>query len=191
MKTKQQLIEDIKKMAIENVSEPKLLEFSLKKGHELACYYNANQDIVHIGMCLMDIKLKEALALNKQPQHIQMAVDFAEYFLKEYDISDNEKAKIINCIEAHHGKVSFQCIEAEICANADCYIFIHPIGIFTYMELLIKREKSLDERTMQLRNKLEEKHKIISLDKVKDELEENYQMFLKIFNDTLEIEKFN
>lgn len=185
MKTRQQLIEDIKKLAIENVSEPKLLEFSLKKGQELADYYNANQDIVHIGLCMMDIKLKEALALNKQSEHIKMAVDFAKDFLKEYDISDNEKEKIYNCIEAHHNKVPFKCTEAEICANADCYIFIHPIGIFTYMELLIKREKSLEERTIQLRNKLEEKHQIISLDKVKEELEDNYQMFLKLFNDTL------
>lgn len=186
MKTKQHLIEDIKKLAMEKVSEPKLLEFSLEKGKELADYYNANQDIVHIGLCLMDIKLKEALALNKQSQHIKMAVDFAKEFLKEYDISDDEKEDIINCIEAHHKTTPFKCVEAEICANADCYIFIHPIGVFTYMELLMKRGKSLNERISQLRSKLQEKHEIVSLDKVKNELEENYQMFLKIFNNTLE-----
>ncbi len=182
MKTKQQLIVDIKKIAMEKVSEPKLLEFSLKKGRELAEYYNANQDIVSIGVCFMDIKLKEALSLNKQPEHIKMAVDFATEFLKDYDISDAEKEDIINCIEAHHKTIPFKCIEAEICANADCYVFIHPIGIFTYMGLLIKRGKSLNEQVLQLHNKLQEKHNVVSLDKVKDDLEDNYQMFMRLFD---------
>ncbi len=185
MKTKQQLIGDVKKLAMEKVSSPKFLEFALQKGKELADYYNANYDIVCIGLCLMDIKLKEALALNKQPEHIKMSVEFACEFLNNYDISDKEKEDIINCIEAHHGKVPFQCIEAEICANTDCYIFIHPIGVFTYMELLIKRGKSLNEQILQLRSKMEEKHGIISLGKVRDELEVSYQMFKKLFDNVL------
>ena len=129
MKSKDQLITDIKDIAIKNVSEPKLLEFSLDKGLELANYYNANPDIVYIGMCFMDIKLKEALSLNKQSEHIKMAVIFAKDFMKDYDISNDDKEDIINCIEAHHKTVPFKCLEAEICANADCYIFIHPIGV--------------------------------------------------------------
>lgn len=186
MKTKKQLITDIKKLAMENVSDQKLLEFALKKGKELADYYNANQNIVCIGLCLMDIKLKEALAQNKQQEHIKMAVDFAKKYLNNYDISNEEKEDIINCIEAHHKTIPFKCIEAEICANTDCYVFIHPFGVFTYMNLLIKRGKNLKEQILQLQNKLQEKHKIISLDKAKDELEENYQMFSKIFSSTLE-----
>lgn len=54
MKNKQQLMIDIKKLAIEKVSEPKLLEFSIKKGNELALEYGADPDIVFIGLCFMD-----------------------------------------------------------------------------------------------------------------------------------------
>lgn len=36
MKTKQELICDIKKLAMENVAEPKLLEFGLKKGERIS-----------------------------------------------------------------------------------------------------------------------------------------------------------
>ncbi len=185
MKNKQQLMIDIKKLAIEKVSEPKLLEFSIKKGNELALEYGADPDIVFIGLCFMDIKLKEALALNKQSEHMLMAVNFAKDFLKMYVITDEEKKAIINCIEAHHKTIPFQCIEAEICANADCYVFIHPFGVFIYRELLIKRGKEIKEQVIQLQNKLQEKYQIISLDKVKEELEEKYQMFLKIFNSIL------
>lgn len=134
----------------------------------------------------MDIKLKEAISLNKHKEHIKMAVEFAEEFLKMYDVSDDEKEAIINCIEAHHKTVPFKCLEAEICVNADCYMFIHPIGVFTYRELLIKRGKSLKEQILQVQSKLQEKYKFISLDKAEVDLEENYQMLLKIFKNVLE-----
>lgn len=183
MKSKDELINDIKNIAIKSVSDPKLLEFSLDKGLELASYYNANPDIVYIGICFMDIKLKEALSLNKQPEHIKMAVEFAKEFMKDYDISNDYKDDIINCIEAHHKTVPFKCLEAEICANADCYIFIHPIGVFNYMGLLNRRGKSLSEQVVQLQSKMKEKHNIISLDKAKEDLEDNYQMFMKLFGE--------
>ncbi len=111
-----------------------------------------------------------------------MSYEFAKEFLKDYDITEEELDKIMNCIEAHHGGVPFTCIEAEVCANADCYRFIHPIGVFTFAEVLVKRGTDLEEQIKQLKYKLEEKHKIISLDQVKEELEEDYQMFSKLFD---------
>lgn len=185
MKSKKQLLEDILELAKQNVSMPELLEFTIEKGEKLSNFYNVDKELVSIGICFMDIKLKEALAQGKQKEHMNMASEFAKEFLKDYDLTKREFEIIINCIEAHHGTIEFDCIEAEICANADCYIFIHPKGVFLYTGLLAKRGKSIQEQIQQLKNKLEEKHNILSLDQAKKELEEYYQMFIKLFNENI------
>lgn len=185
MKSKKQLLVDILELAKQNVSMPELLELSLKKGEKLSDFYNADKELVSIGICFMDIKLKEALQSGKQKEHMSMAVEFAKNFLNDYNLTKKEIKIIINCIEAHHGTVNFDYIEAEICANADCYIFIHPKGVFSYTGLLVKRGKSLEEQIQQLKSKLEEKYKILSLDQAKMELEEYYRMFLKLFDQIL------
>ncbi len=133
----------------------------------------------------MDIKLSDAIKGGRQQEHVNMSYEFAKEFLKDYDITEEELDKIMNCIEAHHGGVPFTCIEAEVCANADCYRFIHPIGVFTFAGVLTKNGDNLEEQINQLKYKLEEKHKILSLNKAKEELEEYYQMFSKLFNDVI------
>lgn len=185
MKSKTTLLSDVLELAKQSVTSIPILEFSIDKGRDLSNFYNADCDIVLIGMCLMDIKLKEALALGKGEQHVAMALEFAREFLKHYDITEEEFHKIINCIEAHHGDVPFSCIEAEICTNADCYIFIHPIGVFTYLGVWAKRTDVLEEQIEKTKYKLEEKHSLLSLDKAKEDLEEYYQMFLKMFDEVL------
>ncbi len=82
-------------------------------------------------------------------------IDATKIFLEKYPLTKEEQKKIINCVEAHHKGVKFNCVEAEICANADCYRFLHP--------------------------KMNEKHKILSLDICKKELEPYYQEFKKLF----------
>lgn len=185
MKSKTQLVSDSLKLAKESVASTEILYFSLEKGEYLANLYQADQDIVKVAICLMDIKLQEAKRQGDIKEHIKMASSFAKQFLKEYDITDEERAKIINGIEAHHGKIPFTCIESEICANADCYIFIHPRGVFTYLNLLAKRNMSLKDQIEQLKSKLEEKYAILTLDCVKEELGEYYQSFLLLFDQCL------
>lgn len=185
MKSKEQLVKDSLKLAIENVALPDLLYFSVEKAKELASIYHADFELVTISMCLMDLKLQEAKKRGDIKEHVRMASEFAKEFLKDYDISKEEQDKIINGIEAHHGKVPFTCIEAEICANADCYIFIHPKGVFTYLGLLAKRNMNFDDQIKQLEFKLKEKYQLLSLEKSKDELEQPYQMFLKLFDESL------
>ena len=97
-----------------------------------------------------------------------------------------EYEKIINCVEAHHGSVPFTCIEAEVCANADCYRFIAPTGVFTFLDVVAKREMGFLEQIEQAKMKLEEKHAILSLDRTKEELESSYQMFVKLFDEVLD-----
>ena len=82
--------------------------------------------------------------------------------------------QIINCVEAHHGTIPFDSIEAEICANADCYRFIHPKGFFLFLTILGKRGSFPDALDMA-EKKLDEKYNILSLDFCKNELEEVYR----------------
>ena len=186
MKSKKELYEDALVIARENVPPSKIhLDISLEKGKMLAEEYVANVDLVLIGVTLMDIKLSEAKRLNKGPEHPKMGSDFAKEFLKDYDLTDEEKNIIINSIEAHHGKVPYNSIEAEVCANADCYRFIHPMGVFAFAGTLAKSDLPFVEQIKSLKFKLEEKHSILSLPKAKEELEEYYNMYSKQFDEIL------
>ncbi|MCX6740966.1 MAG: hypothetical protein NTY61_01030 [Candidatus Parcubacteria bacterium] len=120
---------------------PALINFEIseKKAIELARRMKVNETIVLVGVYLMDIKLGEASAQNKNQEHVKMSVEATQGFLTRFDLNEEEKMKIINCVEAHHGQVPFTCKEAEICANADCYRFIHPKGFFLCLTTLGKR----------------------------------------------------
>ncbi len=166
---------------IEKFGTPILEHFliSEKKALELAKKLQANEEIVQIGIYFMDLKLGEAHQANKTSSHVDMGVRAAREFFKKYPVDDESGEKIINCIAAHHGAVLFNCLEAEICANADCYRFIHPKGFFAYLMLLGQRGLGHDEALDTIENKLEEKHKILSLEICKKELEPRYQQFKK------------
>ena len=134
MKTKIELLNDIEKIARECIPPAsRHLDISLEAGEKLATIYKADIELVKIGIYLMDIKLSEAMKNNVAREHTRMSADFAKEYLKNYDLTNEEYNIIINSIEAHHGKIPFNTIEAEICANADCYRFIHPDGVFTYI----------------------------------------------------------
>lgn len=191
MKSKEQLLKDAFSLANETIPTTKThIYVAFEYGEQLANIYHADKDIVAIGLYLMDIKLKEAGRLGKKKEHVKMASDFAKQFLKDYDLKKEEYEKIINCIEAHHGSVPFTCVEAEICANADCYRFIHPKGIFAYFQFLTSKQSSLEECVEKVKSKLEEKHKIISLDRAKEDLEDSYQSFCKLFDKILSKEGY-
>lgn len=106
-----------------------------------------------------------------------MSSDTTKSFFKDYKINNQDFAKIINCVEAHNGTIKFECIEAEICANADCYRFIHPKGVLSYLSTLARRSEYFQNNLNQLEKKLDEKYNIISLDLVKKELEPYYISF--------------
>lgn len=186
MKTKKQLLEDVLKIARETIPSIELFDISIDKGKLLAKEYNADEELVLIGICFMDIKLGEAVKQGKGLDHVNMGLGFAKDYLKEYDLTDEEKDKIMNCIEAHHGDIAFSCIESEICANADCYRFIHPFGVFAHANLISKKVDDFKTYIEQLKFKLEEKYNILSLKKAKEELEYYYEIYSKQFNDILE-----
>jgi len=166
------LAKDARELVMSKKNTPQVLfEICEKKALELCdVFKEADRDIVHAGVFLMDLMLSESIEENKVGAHVQMSIKATEELLKKYDVSEKDKEKIINCIEAHHGDVEFKCIEAEICANADCYKFIHPKGFFYYLTLLSSRGQDFDNCLNQMEYKLEEKYRILSLDYCRDEL---------------------
>ncbi len=181
------VIEESKKYALSEIKKfgtpiPIHFEISEKKAIELADKLKADKKIVQVGVFLMDLKLGQALRKNKLSEHVQMSVEATKHFLKEFDLDEEFKDKIINCVEAHHRNVPFKCIEAEICANADCYRFLHPKGFFAYWALLGTRYSDFTDCLNQVEKKMEEKYKILSLDICKDELSGFYNNFRELID---------
>lgn len=139
--------------------------------------------IVRIGMSLMDIKLGQAFAEKRVAEHVHMSVEATHEFLNRYELDSVAHDKIINCVAAHHGDVSYSCTEAEICANADCYRFIHPTGFFGALVTMGRRTDDFSEVLTQVEQKLDEKYRILSLDICKQELETYYHTFKQYIAD--------
>lgn len=185
---------DLKKMShdaeiyarkeIEQYGLPSMFHFdlSLQKGLWLAEKMNANPDLVRAGISLMDLKLGEAFKNGIQKEHVKMSSEAAKVFLSDYDLDKNEKEILINSVEAHHGSISYNSIEAEICANADCYRFIHPKGVFYYFTTLSKRYSDFDSVINQIETKLNEKINIVSIPIVKEELFDYYNTLIDYIN---------
>jgi hypothetical protein len=162
---------------IEKFGAPNLIHFEIteKKAIQLAEKLNVNVEIVRVGVYLMDVKLGQAMKESKLSQHVEMSSKASKKFLEQFDIDAISKNQIINCVEAHHGTIPFNSIEAEICANADCYRFIHPKGFFLFLMILGKRGLNFSDSLNMAEMKLDEKYNILSLDFCKKELGDIYK----------------
>ena len=161
-----------------------LYEISLNAGIKLTKEYNADENIVRIALAMMDSKLPEASFLGVAKSHILMSSNATKEMLKDADcLTESEKENIIKCVEEHHGVKKFYSIESEVVANADCYKFVHPKGVFYYSSMLGRRFHDFNKELEQLNFKLNEKHNTISLSFVKKELEPYYEFFQKSINE--------
>ena len=163
-----------------------LVSIANQAGQILAEKLNADKDIVMLGTLFMDIKRKQAVAENRLPQHIKMGAEAARDFLSQFDVSEEFVNKVVNCVEAHHGCVPYSCIEAEIVANADCYKFLHPKGVLRYVCILNERLGDFKKAIEEVKAKLEEKYKTLSLDICKEELEPYYKQFKDLLDKAVE-----
>jgi len=171
---------------IEQYGLPSLFhyELSMEKAEMLAKKANANVELVKIGLALMDVKIGQAFAEKRLAEHVAMSSDFAKTFLAPYNLSEQEVTVIINCIEAHHGKIPFSYIEAEVCANADCYRFMHPKGVLYYLTTLAKRGGDFSAQINQMEAKYDEKAALLSLSAAKKELEPYKKAIKELINAT-------
>lgn len=180
-----QIIEKAKELADKEVDKAirPLFSFADEIGQKLGEKLNADKNIVLLGTLLMDIKLNQAKKEGRPQEHTTMGLEATKEFLTQFNLDEEIKNKIYNCVEAHHGKVPFNCIEAEICCNADCYKFIHPKGVFLFFRTMKDWGMDFIEAVKFAQDKMEEKYKLISLDICKEELEQDYQMFKKLLKD--------
>ena len=182
------IIKEAKELALAEIKKynasEKFFEIANTKGQKLAKKLGADKNIVMLGTLFMDLKVSECVAEGKVPEHIQRSADSAKIVLDKYksanQLTQEEYDKILNCIEAHHATKPYACKESEICANADCYKFLHPRGFINYAMILGERDKDADKVLDALEAKMDEKIKIVSLDICKKELERNYKKFKKI-----------
>jgi hypothetical protein len=154
-----------------------MLDLVEMKSVELAKKLGADTNIVRLATYLIDLKLGEAISSSRLSEHVKMSADASSDFLAQFDIDELSVGKVINCVEAHHKAVEFSCIESEIVANADCYKFIHPTGVFSYFPVLAKRNLEFYDILKQVEEKLDEKYQTLSLPAAKEELEGYYHTF--------------
>jgi len=152
-------------------------EISFRAGQRLAELLQADRNIVALGTILMDLKIGECLQEGKIEEHVARSAAVSREFLAPLGLPVETVAKIISCVESHHGREKYDCPEAEICANADCYRFLTPAGIFNYLILLGQRSQDGAAALDQLEYKVEEKHNALSLEICKKELEPYYLQF--------------
>ena len=185
------IVQETKKFAEEEMEKygmPSQIHFEIseKKARELSEKLGVDKAITSVGVYLMDVKLGQAVSEGKLSEHVKMSVEAANKFLEKFDIDKKTKEKIVNCVEAHHGQVPFICKEAEICANTDCYRFIHPKGVFAFLLMLGKRNLKFDQALNYVEAKLDEKYKILSLNICKKELEGYYRQFKELIKSARE-----
>jgi hypothetical protein len=180
-----EIIKQVEALAMKEINEykiPKTEHFILanEKGQQLAEALGANKDIVMFGTILMDLKIGMCMKEGRLAEHVQESASAAKEFLKNFNLADDDIKKIISCIELHHGTDKYPCLEAEICANADCYRFLSAEGFFHGLLIFGQRTADFNEVLNNLEKKIEEKHNVISLSICRQELEDNFQNFKKL-----------
>lgn len=183
----EELVKKAEEFALSEIDNHRLppkrfFDTSNEKGEELAKHLGADVDVVKIGTRLMDIKLGEAASKGIMEEHVSMGVEATKDFLGQFEISDEIKEKIINCVEGHHGNVDWTCKEAEICANADCYRFHLVSNWLSFIHSMGHNGMSFEESLKAAEFKLEEKWNILSLDYCKKELEPHYKAIREILD---------
>jgi len=153
------------------------VDLACEVGKRLAKELDANEDIVEAGTLLMDCLIGKAIKEGRLPEHTQMSLDRANELLEQFSLSDKDKENIRYCIFEHHGADKFSSLESEICCNADCYRFTSIKGFSYAMRYL--RDMSFEDLIKLLRNKIDEKWGVLSLDVCKKELAGQYRILDK------------
>lgn len=165
---RQAAFEEIGRHALPN---PFHLELSFREGQRLARELGADVEVVGVGTLLMDLKLGVAFSQGRLAEHVAMSVEGSRELLEQWGVDASRRETIIGCVASHHGASPYPSLEAEICANADCYRFLHPAGLFRFAMTLGKRSDDLAATLNQLESKVDEKLRVLSLDACKRELE--------------------
>ena len=172
-------LQQARKLAYDEVDETGMplklhVDLACEVGKRLAKELGANVDIVEAGTLLMDCLIGKAIKEGRLPEHTQMSLDKANELLEQSNLSDKDKENIRHCISEHHGMDKFYSLESEICCNADCYRFTSVKGFSYAMRYL--RDMPFEDLIKLLRNKVDEKWNVLSIDICKNELESQHKV---------------
>ena len=172
------------KAEIEKFGTPHIFHYELSNqmGQEVANKLHADTFVVALGTRLMDLKLGEASSKNLRKEHVRMSSDAARELMVGQGLDLLMIEKVCNCIEAHHKDVPFNFLEAEICANADCYRFLTVKGFLAYLLVSGSRKTPFNEAISFGESKFNEKLAILSLQICKDELKQDIDELKRIFS---------
>lgn len=169
---------------IKKYDAPNPIQFEIAntQGQRLAELLKVDKHVVMLGTTLMDFKIGQAISENRLKDHIKISKDAAVDLLRPFNLPSKITDKVINCILGHHKTHPWAFPEAEVCANADCYRFLTPRGLISFLIQIGKREMSVDESIKYARSKIGEKWGILSLDICKKELGSNYKFLNQLLN---------
>jgi len=181
-----EISQELLKKEIEKTDIPPIEnhKIGLVYGKKLAKIYKVDEDFILACLNFMDVKMGEAFLSNRIKDHVQMSLEATLLVLKPINLDKKLIKKISDCILSHHGVKQYPSIEAKICANADCFKFLHPRGVFAFIASLGKRGMAFEDILKYTKEKLDEKIVIISLPEVKQEAKDYYSLLSRLFEKT-------
>lgn len=145
-----------------------LTEIAIAKAKELFLYYpKANKQIVLAALYLAHTHF--GIERRQQHGHVVKSAALAKKFLKKFRVSQEFTNKVINSIEAHHGHVPCESVEAEIVKNAEAFKFLTLKGALVMLHDCGIRGWNFEKSRDYTLFKMEQKYKSVTLSRCKRE----------------------
>ena len=158
-----------------------LTELAVKKGRVLAKKYNVDEKLVVVSLYLAHTIFSSVWKGEIQKNHPGLSARFVKPYLQKWRVNKKDQSIILNAIESHHNKVPTKSKIAEIMKNAECFKFITIEGALIWLHDCGARRYSFDDSVKRVIEKMEQKHRLLTLKDCKREAEKNRQQILKLF----------
>ena len=160
----------------------KLTKLAILKGKELAEEYREDEKLILTALYLAHTVFSPIWAGEIQQNHPNLSAEFSKRYLKEWKVPEEEQKVILNSILAHHNGVKAETKIAEIVKNAECFKFVTVEGALIYLHEWGRRQVSYEEAKEKVIKKMEQKRKLLTLDKCIREAEKHCEEIVKLFH---------
>lgn len=150
-----------------------LTEIAVKKGRDLANKHGAREDLVVTALYLAHTIFSTEINGQIQQKHRLLSADFADNFLKEQGVSEDDREIIQNAILAHHGHIPTEYLESEVMKNAEGFKFLSLEGANVFLEDLQARGLTLEQAKKEVIRKMNQKFEYLTLPDCIDEALKN------------------
>lgn len=141
----------------------RLTEIAVDRGRKLAKKYGAIEDLVVISLYLAHTVFSKDIGGEIQQNHMFLSADFADNFLASRGLPINERNKVKNAIQAHHGQIEAESLEAEIVKNAEGFKFLSLEGAKEFLLDLQARGMNKEQAKKELIRKMKQKFGYLTL----------------------------